>query len=370
MGGVAPLLGDSGLHEGNGRQRHVPSIVGKSMHIFIDESGTFTGNPGQHSVSLVGAPIIPDARIARVEKQYQALRADLPKEKGEVKGRLLSEDDVDSVVSMLARNDIVLEIKAIDLGMHSTGAIAAHQAKQAALLTENLTEQHHPDLRAQMFELRHRLEEMTPQLYIQSVATFELIATVIDDATLFYCQRIPKELGAFHWVIDGKGKGQVTDWENWWSLIVMPAIQSRSLKQPMIRLEDADYSHFERFRMEIPEYMKPHIPPNPRRRGGNETTDLKKLLMESFRFSSDPESGLEMADIVVNATRRAMTGNLRIQGWGSIRRLMIAAKPQHYIGVITLAGAVPPLGDQVPYMEVLKHFSQGGKKMLAPRNSN
>src|SRR5690348_7820565 len=125
-----------------------------------------------------------------------------------------------------------------------------------------------------------RLERMTPQLYVQSVATFELIADVMGHATLFYCQRIPRELAAFHWVIDGKGKGQLTDWESWWSLVVLPVLQSRSLKQPLPMLNVGDYSPFERFRMEIPEYMKPHIPPNPRRRGSNETNDLRKIIKQ------------------------------------------------------------------------------------------
>ena len=44
-----------------------------------------------------------------------------------------------------------------------------------------------------------------------------------------------------------------------------------------------------------------------------------------------------MADIAVNATRRALTGNLGIAGWRDIRRLMIH-RPEHYIRVIALGG--------------------------------
>jgi hypothetical protein len=341
-----------------------------TVHIFIDESGTFTGSPSHPSLSLVGALVIPDARLARVETKYRALRADLPKDRGEVKGRLLVEHDVDSVVSLLKRNDVLLEITAVDLGMHSAATIAAHQKKQAELITARITEKYHPNLRAQMFDLRRRLEGMTPQLYVQSVVIFELIAKVIELSTLFYCQRIPKELGAFHWVIDGKGKGLITDWESWWSLVVMPALQSRSFEKPMAMFEGGDYSHFDRrFRMGIPEYLKAHIPPNPRRRGSDEGNDLRKMITESFRFSSDPEPGLEMADIVVNATRRAMTGRLGINGWQNIPRLMIH-KPQHYIEFAALTRAPHRYEGGAPYMPVLKHFSRGGRNMLAPRYSN
>lgn len=337
------------------------------MHIFIDESGTFTGDPSRPGISVVGALVIPEARLARVERQYSALRPDLPKDRGEVKGRLLREPDVHSVVSMLVRNDVLLEISAVDMGMHSGAAVTAHQQRQAELITASITARHHPSLRAQMWDLRGRLERMTPQLYVQSVATFELIAHVMDHATLFYCQRIPKELAAFHWVIDGKGKGKVTDWESWWSLVVLPVLQSRSLRHPLPMFEEGDYSHFERFRMEVPEYMRPHIPPDPRRRGSNETNDLRKIITESFRFSSDPEPGLELADIVVNATRRALAGNLDIAGWGDIRRLMIH-RAQHYIQVVALRGA-RHRRERPPYMPVLRHFSEGGKDMLAPRFS-
>ena len=134
---------------------------------------------------------------------------------------------------------------------------------------------------------------------------------------------------------------------------------------PMLNV--GDYSHFERFRMEIPEYMKPHIPPNPRRRGSNETNDLRKIITESFRFSSNPEPGLEMADIAVNATRRALTGNLGIAGWRDIRRLMIH-RPEHYIRVIALRGA-RHRHEGAPNMPALRHFTGGGKDMLAPRYS-
>ncbi|HSE46377.1 MAG TPA: hypothetical protein VLA89_13715 [Gemmatimonadales bacterium] len=165
---------------------------------------------------------IEAALITRVVEKYRALRRGLPKDKGEVKGRLLLERDVDAVVSILVRHDIILETVAVDMGMHSDAAVAAHQKKQAELVTASVTAKHHPSLQAQMWDLRSRLERMTPQLYVQSVATFELIADVMGHATLFYCQRIPRELAAFHWVIDGKGKGQLTDWESWWSLVVLP----------------------------------------------------------------------------------------------------------------------------------------------------
>jgi hypothetical protein len=334
------------------------------MNIFIDESGTFTGSQGHHSVSVVGALIVPDARYSRIEKAYAKLRSSLPKEKGEVKGRLLSERDIDAVVSMLARNEVLFEIDAFDMAIHTTTDIADHQRRQAEGITKHVTDKYHPNLRGQLFDLRHRLEKMTPQLYVQSVMMFDLISAVIEHATLFYSQRMPRELGAFHWVIDGKDKGRITDWENWWSRVVMPIIQSQSLKKPMAMFEGGDYSHFERFRTTIPEYMKPHVPRIPERRR-NDASDLRKMITESFRFSSNPEVGLEVVDILVNATRRALTGNLDGTGWRNIPRLMIH-RAQQYIRMVSLSRTVLSR-QQWPYMDVLRRFSQGGKDMIAPR---
>ena len=87
-------------------------------------------------------------------------------------------------------------------------------------------------------------------------------------------------------------------------------------------------------------------------------------MCESFRFSAEPEPGLELVDIFTNAVRRGMAGNLEIEGWGNIRSLMIHRK-HHYIGMLALADATTVLGVDVPYMSVLRHFMTGGQNMIA-----
>jgi hypothetical protein len=72
-----------------------------------------------------------------------------------------------------------------------------------------------------------------------------------------------------------------------------------------------------------------------------------------------------MADILTNATRRALTGRLGPDGWKNIPRLMIH-RPDHYIQLIALM-QTDPKQTKYPYMRVLEYFSHGGKKMLAPR---
>jgi hypothetical protein len=84
------------------------------LHVFIDESGSFTGYHDL-SLSVVGALAIPDYKLDAILEKYAKLRVGLPKERGEVKGRLLTEDQVDRVVAMLTHNDVIFELSAVDL---------------------------------------------------------------------------------------------------------------------------------------------------------------------------------------------------------------------------------------------------------------
>lgn len=97
---------------------------------------------------------------------------------------------------------------------------------------------------------------------------------------------------------------------------------------------------------------------------GEAGADLN-LLMSNFRFSSAPEVGLELVDIVTNAVRRAVTGNLSESGWRDIPGIMIHRR-EHYIGVMGLEGASQMRGDP-DYADVVRRFTEGGRTMLAPR---
>ena len=70
-------------------------------------------------------------------------------------------------------------------------------------------------------------------------------------------------------------------------------------------------------------------------------------------------------DIVVNAVRRAMIGNLQIEGWGGIPALMVHRR-SHYIRLKSLHPPRPKL-PKLGYEHVLHHFTKGGRSMIAPR---
>jgi hypothetical protein len=121
-------------------------------------------------------------------------------------------------------------------------------------------------------------------------------------------------------------------------------------------LDGADYSHFRRFETQLPGYLE-HLFEG---RGDGPVTDVGKLMRESFRFSPDAEPGLELVDIVTNATRRALTGNLKLEGWRNIPRLMIHRRDP-YIELLTMAETAIL---RSPYEATVRHFESGGRSML------
>jgi hypothetical protein len=173
-----------------------------------------------------------------------------------VKGRRLSEPEIARVVLLLAARDVLFELSAIDLSPGEVAEIESHPAEQAAKITAGRPPGAGSPVTEFTCNLRARLAALPPQLYAQSVITFSLIARVMDHATLYYVQRRPNALAAFHRVVDAKERSRTTDWEDWWSCMIMPWPQSKSLKEPGMMIMGADYSHFRRFDMPVPDFLK------------------------------------------------------------------------------------------------------------------
>jgi hypothetical protein len=328
----------------------------------MDESGSFATHQAPcTSLSVVGALIVPDHKYDLLLRRYSTLRQNLPKEGGEVKGRLLDEQQVSRVLDLLFKNNCIFEGIVIDMGLETVAGLQAHRAGQAESLTRHLTEEHHPNLVAGVHELRARLEAMALPLYAQSIVTIQLIGNLLQHILAYWSLRAAKEILTFNWVIDGKDVGRVTNAEDWWSTTMLGLLQSRSYREPMIFLNWIDYTEFDaKFRTTLPKYLKEHMPDAP-----EEAVDLMLLMKESFRFSSEPEPGLELADIVTNGTRRALLGNLGTEGWAGIPRLMIHKAEQQYLHVATLTADAPANGR--PYAKVLaEQFRRGGRDMLTP----
>lgn len=322
------------------------------MRIFLDESGLFLDQGG---ISAVGALIIPDHHYAGFLKLFGRLRRRLPQEKGEVKGRLLAEVQVAEVALLLRKLNCVFGVVVVDAAAQTADDIRYHQQRQAEKITENLTPDHQPGLISDVWKLRTQLERTPPQLYVQSCAMSELLYHTLSEASAYFSFRLPRELGKYKWTIDAKGSQAVTPWEDWWSKVIFPMIESKTFDEPFMMLEGGDYRWQERFATEPSEYKKQFL-----NAPLAEVLDLKPMLSD-MEFSSSPEMGLEAVDILVNAIRRALGEKLRAEGYLPIRELMIH-RSKHYIRFISLAAEDRPLPD-VNYRKVVKDFTEGGRTM-------
>jgi hypothetical protein len=330
------------------------------MHIFIDESGTFAPVEGKHSVSLVAALVFSNHGRSKFEREYSSLRRRFPKENGEVKGRLLSEAQVRKVTRLLQRAGCLLEVIVMDAAFHTAEEVQFHKQVQAKKFTENITDEHHPNIHAAVGDLRSRLEALAPQLYLQSLAMSELIYSVLYHADIYFSFREPPELGDYHWTIDAKGRDRLTNWEDWWSQIIMPVTQSKTMREPLARVEEGDFSFQDQFKTEPSEYLLQFMDSTQT----GEFFDLRPVLSDNFNFSSDAEPCLEAVDIIANATRRALSGNLKKFGWNEIPGLMIHRRG-HYLRLITVA-ADDQAQPMLPYADVINAFRSGGRSMFPP----
>jgi hypothetical protein len=133
-----------------------------------------------------------------------------------------------------------------------------------------------------------------------------------------------------------------------------------SLEQPGAMLPGGDYRHFQRFIFdELPAYLRDVAPPGDRTYGAG--VDLQLMYGESFRFSSKPEPGLGLVDIVTNALRRALVDNLGEAGWLPLRGLMIHRSDVYVSPVGLVADDSRKLAR--PLLRVMNRFREGGRIM-------
>jgi hypothetical protein len=290
------------------------------MHIFIDQSGNFVVSEEKKSkVSCVASLTIPDKHMDAVARNYISLRKFWGYEE-EVKGSKLSEKQISDTIALLRPYDVLVDIVCLNIGNHSPENVDKFKSVQADKLIENLTKEHHEKLVKQLHEYRERLLKLPNQLFIQATISIQLIKRILDHSPLYYCQRIPEELGNFVWFVDAKDKNTgKTPFEELWSTLLMPILESN---YHMGVLEGGDYSYFHKYEIESKD-MTDHQRSlmSEKSIGG---VDIKKLIKEQLFFEdSSTNIGLQLVDIMSSAFCRAMNGNLNIKGWRHLGMLMV-----------------------------------------------
>ncbi len=247
----------------------------------------------------------------------------------------------------------------MDMNLSEDADIDRHKTMQAEGLTVNLTDEHHPTAIEGVWELRRSLEEMPRQLYAQAVALTDVAWKAFQNGPLYFSQRYPGELARFRWVIDAKDEKRITRYEDWWQVCVMAFLQSRSLREPLMTLRGADYSAFHRNfpSVPMPDYLRSHTD-HPE----DQVADLSAVFRREMEFAtSETQIGLQIADILTNALRRALSARLRPDGWRPLGKLIIHRTE----GALRLINLGP--GEDVvrtPYSPVINQLNRNGRSML------
>lgn len=344
------------------------------MRIYIDESGGFIPSERPSSrVSCVVAVVVPESDVSSLFEEFVTLRSKFTNS-NEVKGSELTDGQVEAVLWTLGRYDIVVEGAIIDPGAHSVEEIRRLRTVQGDKIVANLTPEHHPTLRKELEQLRQEWLTLSEQLVVQMYATLAVIDSVIRNATMYYAQRKPEELGRFDWIIDPKDIGK-TRYERVWEMVICPFLQDLSMQKPMTLVTGFDYAAFEKFRSPLKE-MPEHLKDREKMESANEpfaATDVAKLMRESVSFpDSKSNLGLQIADIVANTIARAMNRKLPENVWRHVGGLTVQKQRGHHSihAIVLTADPVEPgtMRHEFNYHGyVLEQLDKHAKPMIAQR---
>jgi hypothetical protein len=125
--------------------------------------------------------------------------------------------------------------------------------------------------------------------------------------------------------------------EEMWSTLILPMSENHFAMDPFGALAGADYSHFnKRYGL-----TKDNVDPGMARHiewmntiytdrpfeGNDRGVNAGRLFKEQREFKDSRDSlGLQLADILATTLRRALNGNLRIEGWREFGGLIVGRK--------------------------------------------
>jgi hypothetical protein len=305
------------------------------MRIFIDEAGSFVVPPARksHSFSLVLALAVPSAKEPDLFYEFMRVRDRWPNPAVEIKGSTLNESQAAQLIDLVCHYDVLVNFFAIDMATHGDRIVDDFRMRQAAAVTAHLTSAHDPNVVAQLQTHASSMRAMPNQLFLQAFLTIELVLEVVEEATIYYVQRLPKELGEIAWFVDRKNR-TITQMEEIWTTFILPAGESHFARNPLKTLIGADYSYFDArygFTAEtVDARMARHLDwirqvhgTHPLD-GGKTAVDATLLLSGRREFVDSRDSlGVQLADMLATILRRALNDHLQFPGWKDFGKLLV-----------------------------------------------
>lgn len=284
------------------------------MHIFVDESGTFTHSSNLDSWCVVAAYVALEHERREIHKLMCQVRA-IGNHGAETKLKHLSEDQYVWFLTKLRELEGLAFAVAVDVGLHRPDEIARHRNGQADKVVEHRDKMIHESARRGIDDLSNQIRSLPVQLYTQLVCQLELFHKILTQAPLYFVQRHPPALANFRWRLDRKAKAP-TAYEEAFRKILPTILQTMSLNDPMIMLEGADYRHFSRFDYppgEEPTYLKDTY--GIESKGGSKGgSNIGKMVREDFKLADSAATpGIQVADLIASGIRRLFRGEFQAE---------------------------------------------------------
>lgn len=280
------------------------------MYIFVDESGTFTA-PASAAVDswcVVAAYVSPETD----QQRLTAIVAQLHQDCGgltEVKINQLSEARYIRFLRDVGRLTGLLFMVAVDVSLHSEMAIKVHRDAQADMVVEHQSKMIHAEGRQSLIQLSDLIRSLPIQLYTQLTCQAELFHKVLVRAPVYYSQHKPETLANLSWRVDKKNTGP-TDYERAFHTVLPAFLQSRSLREPMIRLVEGNYDYLRRFEFadgKYPTYLEKDYGIKTSGRGLN----VGQMVKEDFKLvDSKMVPGVQVADLFASGLSRLLRGKI------------------------------------------------------------
>jgi len=160
--------------------------------------------------------------------------------------------------------------------------------------------------------------------------------------------------------------------EELWGTLVLPFIQSETLRSQMIFLAEGDYSYFAPFE-------NPDLPTAPDHLRDavvcpNETFSSfsgNKIMADLQFVDSHSSLGVQLVDVLASCFRRASNQRLQRQGWQNLGRIIVRdPRTDLALEIGSLSDSVPrfyPFHD-MSYAQTLDHITKTSRGYLIRRN--
>jgi len=263
----------------------------------------------QESWNCVAAYVYPESNRRSISELLVQLKSRIGKSRGaEVKLRDIEESDYIWLLASLRRLDGVLFAIATDASLNTPSVIEHHKARQVDNILKPIPLMHYEEGRQGLRDLADKVARLPIQLYVQMVSQVQLVIAILHSAVLYFVQRKPQTLSRFRWRIDQKNS-EKTEYEKAFSQVLPAFLQSASLREPMIMLEEANYSWFDRFY--FPEGEEPTYLQDVYGIESNDADDRKLNIGQIVREDTDfvdskAHLGVQVADLLVSGLRRCL----------------------------------------------------------------